>query len=83
MQVRFKLYATLAKYLPPQAARNEVMLEVADGATVYDVLTSHNVPMETCHLVLINGVFAPPSNARETVLKPGDTLAVWPPVAGG
>jgi len=83
MNVHLKLYATLGKYLPPGAKRNEIELKVADSTSVLDLLTSHNVPMETCHLILINGVFSPPANAANAKLKDGDAVAVWPPVAGG
>ena len=83
MKIHLKLYATLSKYLPSAAKRNEIELTVDDSTSVLDVLTSHNVPMETCHLILVNGVFSPPANAGTAMLKEGDTVAVWPPVAGG
>ena len=83
MKVRLKLYATLAKYLPAGAKRNEIELAVDDGTSVLDLLTAHNVPMEACHLILVNGVFSPPANAANASLTEGDTVAVWPPVAGG
>lgn len=83
MNIRLKLYASLGRYLPSGAKRNEVDLKVDDNASVLDVLTAHNVPMETCHLILVNGVFSPPANAANARLKEGDAVAVWPPVAGG
>ncbi len=83
MKVKLKLYATLGKYLPPTAKRNEIDLTVDETTSVLDLLTSHNVPMETCHLILVNGVFSPPANAANATLKNGDIVAVWPPVAGG
>ena len=83
MKVELKLYATLAKFLPANAQRNAVDLEVAEGTSVLDLLTGHNVPMETCHLILINGIFSPPAQSATAMLKDGDTVAVWPPVAGG
>ena len=83
MQVTLKLYASLGQYLPPQAARNEVKLDVADGTSIWDLLDAHNVPRAACHLVLVNGHYQAPA-VRDTVhLKPGDALAVWPPVGGG
>jgi len=33
--------------------------------------------------VLINGVFVPPDERATSVLRDGDVLAVWPPIAGG
>ena len=83
MQVTLKLYASLGQYLPPQAARNEVKLDVADGTSIWGLLDAHNVPRAACHLVLVNGHFKAPSTCGTEILKPGDALAVWPPVGGG
>ena len=83
MNVRLKLFASLADFLPNGAKQNEVMLDVADGQSVGALLDQHNVPRDACHLLLINGRFSPPAEADDVVLKEGDTVAVWPPVAGG
>ncbi len=83
MQVTLKLYASLGVYLPRHAERNEAPLEVSDGTTIKDLLDAHNVPREACHLVLLNGIFQPPAVRAQVQLKPGDAVAVWPPVAGG
>lgn len=83
MNVTLKLFATLGDYLPPGANRNEVGREVNEGATVRDVLNSLSVPIEKCHLILINGVYLAPKRAAQRQLLAGDTVAVWPPVAGG
>ncbi len=83
MKVTLKLYASLGAFLPPDAKRNAIDLDVEAGATVGDVLAAHQVPRETCHLILVNGAFAPPASADSRELAEGDTLAVWPPVAGG
>lgn len=81
--VTLKLYASLGAYLPPGASRNEIVLEVAEGTTIKDLLDARSVPREACHLVLLNGVFQPPAARAGVRLKAGDALAVWPPVAGG
>lgn len=83
MKITVKLFALLAKYLPEGAVRNEVDLEVADGASVQDVIHSLNLPSEYCHLVLVDGVYVAPSERETRALKPGEALAIWPPVAGG
>ncbi len=83
MQITFKLFASLAPYLPEDAIKNSVSLEFAEGATVGRVLDSCAVPRQMCHLVLVNGMFVPPSARDTQVLADGDTLAAWPPVAGG
>ncbi len=83
MKIRLKLYALLGKYLPSNAVKNELDMDVPDGATILDVLATLNVPEAECHLVLINGVFVPPSERPTKALTEGDALAIWPPVAGG
>lgn len=83
MRVTLKLFATLSEHLPAQAVRNAVDCEVAEGATVRDVLDSHAVPLAKCHLILINGVYVAPAASGARRLAAGDTVSVWPPVAGG
>jgi sulfur carrier protein ThiS len=83
MHITLKLYASLGAHLPPHAARNEAVVDVPEGTTVWGVLDAHDVPRGSCHLVLLNGHFQAPATRGTTVLKPGDAVAVWPPVAGG
>lgn len=83
MKVTLKLYASLGSFLPAGAHRNAIEIEVPEGSSIGDVLAQHQVPRENCHLILVNGHFAPPATADEKVLTDGDVLAVWPPVAGG
>jgi len=83
MQVTLKLYASLGQYLPAYAERNEARVEVPDGTTITELLREHLVPLEACHLVLLNGLFQPPASRSGVRLKDGDTVAAWPPVAGG
>ncbi|MEM7543464.1 MAG: MoaD/ThiS family protein [Pseudomonadota bacterium] len=83
MKITFKLYASLAKYLPREAHRNQIAVDVEQGATVADIIARFNVPEKSAHLVLVNGVFVPPDARLSQTLTAGDTLAIWPPVAGG
>ena len=83
MKVRIKLYALLGEYLPTHAKKNEADVEIPEGAAITEVLSSLGVPLEQCHLVLVNGIFIAPSERDTRTLNEGDALAVWPPVAGG
>ena len=83
MKVTLKLYASLGGFLPAGAERNMIDLEVPEGTTIRALLDNYSVPPQSCHLVLLNGVFQPPATRTSVQLKPGDALAVWPPVAGG
>ncbi len=83
MKITFKLYAALSEYLPPGAHNNAITVDVPDDATVDAVIDRFHVPRELTHLVLINGVFCAPEARAGKTLAPGDTLAIWPPIAGG
>ena len=83
MQITVKLYAMLSEYLPPGAVRNVSRIGVAEAATVDRVIEQLRLPRELVHLVMINGVYVPPSQRSSTMLKDADSLAIWPPVAGG
>ncbi len=83
MQIELKLYASLSQYLPEGAVRNVALIDVGGGSTPATVLSDHGVPLEHCHLVLVNGVYLAPGERGDQALQDGDALAVWPPVAGG
>lgn len=83
MKVTLKLYASLGTFLPPGAERNAIEVDVPEGVSIGELLTRSQVPRENCHLILVNGAFAPPATSDDRVLSEGDTVAVWPPVAGG
>lgn len=84
MKVTLKLYATLSDYLPTEARKSSALeLDVAAGTTVTALIDARNLPSKSCHLVLIDGVFVPPEERAGRVLVDGETLAIWPPIAGG
>ena len=83
MRVTVKLYATLSDYLPAGSKNNRLEVEVAESVTVNAVLAPWLLPPKLTHLVLLNGVFIPAEERAVVTLKDGDTLAVWPPIAGG
>jgi sulfur carrier protein ThiS len=82
--VTLKLYATLTRFLPPEARRdNRIALTVDADATIESLLARANVPKEMAHLVLVNGFFVPHAARASRHFAEGDVIAVWPPVAGG
>jgi len=83
MKITLKLFASLAEYLPAGAVRNAVQVDVPCNASLNQIIDRHRVPRDLAHLVLVNGHFAGQENRDRTVLNEGDTLAIWPPVAGG
>ncbi len=75
MRIRLKLMGMLKARTP---AGGEI--EVADGATIEDVLRALDVPPKTMCAFTVNGRF---ERDRARALAPGDELTVIPPVGGG
>ncbi len=79
MKIEIALYATLSQYLPKSAQNRKAVIDVRDGATVDDVLRQLGIPQDHPNILLVNG-----KQARETTaLNDGETLSVFPPLAGG
>lgn len=79
MKIQVALYATLSQYLPAGAENRKATIEVRDTATVRDVLTQLGIPQDLPNILLVNGRQAP----EDTVLKDGEVVSVFPPLAGG
>lgn len=80
MKIELKLYASLGKYMPQVLLeKKQDYLEIGEGTTIKALLEELKVPLETVKLIFVNGVHA----KDEEVLKEGDRLGVFPPVAGG
>ena len=83
MKITVKLFASLAKHLPPEAQGNIVQIEVPEGTTPLDVVQRLQVPEKMAHLVVLNGVYVAPEERGSRALEEGEELAIFPPVAGG
>lgn len=83
MEIILKLYANLSEYLPEGSTKHRTVLDIPNEETVNGVIERCNVPSERAHLVLLNGVYLTPEQREQPTFKEGDTLAIWPPVAGG
>jgi molybdopterin converting factor small subunit len=83
MEITLKLFASLSDYLPKGSDKQVARFEIIEGETAYSVLDRCNVPRDAVHLVLLNGIYMQPDERDQSALKEGDTLAVWPAVAGG
>jgi len=79
MEVEVKLFATLRDYLPRGSSRFSCKIEVDDSTRVQDVLSRLKIPDEFPKIILINGVHG----KKDQLLKEGDVLSIFPPVAGG
>jgi sulfur carrier protein ThiS len=84
IHVTLKLYASLTRYLPEAFRKGHAMpMEVDATATIASIVAPLGMPPARVKLVVLNGVFVPPSERAVTRFADGDVLAIWPPVAGG
>ncbi len=79
MKIEVALYATLSKYLPSGAQNRKAVIEVRDGASIREVLSHLGIPRDLPNILLANGRQA----SEESILRDGDALSVFPPLAGG
>ena len=79
MQVRVKLFATLARYFSNAAPGTPFDIEVADGATLADLVNRLKLPHEEVKVFFVNGRARP----IDWPLEPGDEVGIFPLVAGG
>jgi len=79
MEIEVKLFATLRDYLPKGSDRFSCKLEINGRARVRDILSRLKIPNEILKIILVNGVHG----KNEQVLKEGDVVSIFPPVAGG
>jgi sulfur-carrier protein len=74
MKVKVKLFASLRTFGP-----DEQVLELPDQTTIDEVIRSFKFPGTIRLLRIVNGEHRP----ADHVLKDGDDLALFPPIAGG
>lgn len=80
MNIRIRYFASIREIL----RIDEEEIEIKDGATVMDLISELKQRHEFLStknqlLIAVNGSFAQPS----TVIKPGEEVALFPPVSGG
>ncbi|MBT8358417.1 MAG: MoaD/ThiS family protein [Desulfobacterales bacterium] len=79
MKVEVNLYATLKKYMNKETFGQSSTIDADDGLCVEDMIQQLKIPSDLVKLIFINGVHG----KRDTILKDGDRLGLFPPVGGG
>ena len=79
MKIEVNLYATLKRYMKIETGGKSSVIDVEDGTCVKDVIQKLKIPDASVKLIFINSVHA----KRDTNLKDGDRLGLFPPVGGG
>jgi len=79
MKVEMRLYASLQDYLPDKGEGYVCSVELPDGSTIQDLFEKFNIPVDAVKVMFRNGLHA----RADEILKDGDRVGAFPPVAGG
>ncbi len=80
MKVELKLYASLKRHVKEKAGIPVPdVVEIIENTQVKQLLERFSIPLDMVKLIFLNGVHA----TGEDILKDGDRIGVFPPVAGG
>ena len=79
MKVYLRLFGTYRKYLPTSAQGSTCNLEVPVGTRIEGLQAQIPIPSDENLVILINGR----SPRAGQVLEEGDTIAIFPAMAGG
>jgi len=79
VKVEVRLFANLAKLLPPGSQKKRSTINVKKGTTVDELLERLNIPPKITNIIMVNGKH----QGRDIELSEGDVLSVFPPIAGG
>jgi molybdopterin converting factor small subunit len=81
MKIVVKLFATLREYLPCGPDKYSCDMDVRDHCTVGKVVEQLKIPKDIPLIILVNGIQS--QEKERQVLKEGDVLSLFPPIAGG
>ena len=84
MKGEVRLFAQLRERLP-DVPRGRTRLELPDGTSLQDLLERLGIPDRMAQMLLVNGVQQARDRSARSArsLTEGDTVAIFPPVAGG
>ncbi len=80
MKIELNLFASLARYAPAKTgSHGHLILDAAEGTTIMELLKRLELPIDKIKMVFLNGLHA----TGDEILRDGDRVGVFPPVAGG
>ncbi|MFB0527842.1 MAG: MoaD/ThiS family protein [bacterium] len=75
MKVNVKLFASIRKF----SQKDNLEINIQEGSSVKDLLSKIGMPQDEPLLVIVNEY----TQGKETLLQEGDTLCLFPIIAGG
>ena len=75
ISITVKLFADLQEFGPAES-----IIDVPEGSTINYVMSKYKIPKEKKIIMLVNRL---PRYDKNFVLNNNDTIAIFPPLAGG
>jgi molybdopterin converting factor small subunit len=79
MNIEVRLYANFRDFLPPGSTTFAMKKSLERGMTIEELVKDLGLPEDVPKIVIVNGSHA----EFDYVVKDGDTVSVFPPLAGG
>ena len=80
MQIEVRVFAHFVDYLPPADRKEKASrIKIRTGSRIIDVIEQLGIPRGEVSLVMRNDE----QSSVEQKLKDGDTVGIFPPIAGG
>ena len=84
MEINLKLFMRFKRYLPEGSTDGKATITINEGSTFQDLLQKIGMPDAEDKIIVINGISHKQSaKVNAQVLQKGDTVAIFPPIAGG
>lgn len=75
LKVNIKLFASVRKF----SQKDNLEINIEEGSSVKELLSKIGIPQDAPLLVIVNEY----TRGKETLLQDGDTLCLFPIIAGG
>ena len=79
VKIKMKFLAVYRQFLPPEATAGEIELDIPEGISAIELVKRYGIPVDDASVILVNGS----TPITGDVLKEGDTVFVFPAIAGG
>lgn len=73
----------LEDLLPPGSVDHTMDLELPAAATARQIIEQMKIPPALAHLVMVDGSHLTPAEIDHRPLHEGETVSIFPPIAGG
>jgi molybdopterin converting factor small subunit len=81
IDVQVKMFMNFKKYLPSESRDGRAVVSVQEGATLQDLMSMLGIPGDEQGTAVINGISYGVADTQ--VLRDGDVVSFFSPVAGG